>query len=73
MNEQAKRRLTESRLTAAVGCGGCVGKGLRKKEKRERKKPHGHVLGTVLPGFRSCNSPWLRLSEKPWDPKPLRR
>ena len=31
------------------------------------------LLGTALPGFRSCNSPWLRLSERPWDHKPLRR
>ena len=31
------------------------------------------LLGTALPGFRSCNPPWLRLSERPWDHKPLRR
>ena len=31
------------------------------------------LLGTVLPGFRSCNPPWLRLSERPWDHKPLKR
>ena len=31
------------------------------------------MLGTTLPGFRSCNLPWLRLSERPWDHKPLRR
>ena len=31
------------------------------------------VLGTVLPGFRSCKPPWLRLSQRPWDLKPLRR
>ena len=30
-------------------------------------------LGTTLPGVRSCNPPWLRLSERSWDPKPLRR
>ena len=33
----------------------------------------GEMLGTALPGFRSCNLPWLRLSERPWDPKPLMR
>ena len=31
------------------------------------------LLGTVLPGFRSCNPPWLRLSQRPWDHKLLRR
>ena len=31
------------------------------------------LLGTALPGFRSCKPPWLRLSERPWDHKPLRR
>ena len=31
------------------------------------------VLGTALPGFRSCKPPWLRLCERPWDHKPLRR
>ena len=31
------------------------------------------VLGTALPGFRSCKPPWLRPSERPWDHKPLRR
>ena len=31
------------------------------------------VLGTALPDFRSCNPPWLRLSQRPWDHKPLRR
>ena len=31
------------------------------------------MLGTALPGFRSCNPSWLKLSERPWDPKPLRR
>ena len=31
------------------------------------------ILGTALPGFRDCNPPWLRLSERPWDPTPLRR
>ena len=31
------------------------------------------VLGTALPGFRSCNPPWLRLSQRPCDHKPLRR
>ena len=31
------------------------------------------LLGTVLPGFRDCNPPWLRLSDRPWDPKSLRR
>ena len=30
------------------------------------------ILGTTLPGFRSCNPPWLRLSQS-WDHKPLRR
>ena len=37
--------------------------------------PHsrGHMLGTALPGFRSCNPSWLRLSQRPWDHKPLRR
>ena len=30
-------------------------------------------LGNALPRFRSCNPPWLRVSKKPWDPKPLRR
>ena len=38
-----------------------------------RRNRQYNVLGTALPGFRSCNPPWLRLSEKPWDPKPLRR
>ena len=33
----------------------------------------GEMLGTALPGFRSCNPPWLRLSERLWDPKSLRR
>ena len=28
---------------------------------------HG-LLGTVLPGFRSCNPPWLRLSKKTLGP-----
>ena len=32
-----------------------------------------YMLGTTQPGFRSCNPPWLTLSEGPWDPKPLRR
>ena len=31
------------------------------------------VLGPALPGFRSCNPPWLRLSQRPWDHKLLRR
>ena len=31
------------------------------------------LLGTTLPGFRSCNPPWLRLSQWPWGHKPLRR
>ena len=31
------------------------------------------VLGTTLPGFRSCKPPWLRLSQRPWDRKSLRR
>ena len=31
------------------------------------------MLGTALPGFRSYNLPWLRLSQRPWDHKPLRR
>ena len=31
------------------------------------------LLGTTLPDFRSCNPPWLRLSERTWDHKPLRR
>ena len=31
------------------------------------------MLGTTLPGFRSCKTPWPRLSDKPWDHKPLRR
>ena len=31
------------------------------------------VLGTALPGVRSCNPPWLRLSQRPWDHKLLRR
>ena len=31
------------------------------------------VLGTAPPGFKSCNPPWLRLSQRPWDHKPLRR
>ena len=35
--------------------------------------PTPPLLGTSLPGFRDCNPPWLRLSERPWDPKPLRR
>ena len=30
------------------------------------------LLGTALPGFRSCNPPWLRLSQN-WDHKPRRR
>ena len=30
------------------------------------------ILGTALPGFRNCNTPWLRLSQN-WDHKPLRR
>ena len=29
------------------------------------------LLGTALPGFRSCKPPWLRLSQRPWDHKPL--
>ena len=32
-----------------------------------------HLLGTALPGFRSCNPPRLRMSQRPWDHKPLRR
>ena len=31
------------------------------------------LLGSVLPGFRSSKPPGLRLSESPWDHKPLRR
>ena len=31
------------------------------------------MLGATLPGFRSCNPSWLRLSERPWDHKSLRR
>ena len=31
------------------------------------------LLGTPLPGFRSYKPPWLRLSQRPWDHKPLRR
>ena len=31
------------------------------------------LLGSALPCFRSCNLPWLRLSVRPWDHKPLRR
>ena len=31
------------------------------------------MLGTILPGFKSCKPPWLRLSEGPWDHKPLSR
>ena len=31
------------------------------------------LLGSALPCFRSCKPPWLRLSERPWDHKPLRR
>ena len=31
------------------------------------------MLGTALHGFRSCKPPWLRLSERPWSHKPLRR
>ena len=31
------------------------------------------LLGTALPGFRSCKPPRLRLSQRPWDHKPLRR
>ena len=31
------------------------------------------MLGTALPGFRSCKPPWLRLRQRPWDHKPLRR
>ena len=31
------------------------------------------LLGTALLGFRSCNCPWLRLSQRPQDHKPLRR
>ena len=31
------------------------------------------LLGTALPGFRSYKPPWLRLSQRPWDHKPLRR
>ena len=30
------------------------------------------ILGTALPGFRSCNPPWLRLSQN-WDYEPLRK
>ena len=33
----------------------------------------GLLLATTLPGFRDCNPPWLRLSQRPWDPKPPRR
>ena len=32
-----------------------------------------HLLGSALPCFRSCKPPWLRLSDRPWDHKPLRR
>ena len=35
--------------------------------------PPYSLLGTALPHFRSCKPPCLRLSERPWDPKPLRR
>ena len=31
------------------------------------------VLGSALPGVRIPKTPWLRLSERPWDHKPLRR
>ena len=36
------------------------------------KEKRGDV-GTALPGFKSCKPPWLRLSERLWDHKPLRR
>ena len=36
-------------------------------------KNQNSMLGTALPGFRDCNPSWLRLSERPWDAKPLRR
>ena len=31
------------------------------------------LLGTTLPGFRSCNPPWQRLTETLGDANPLRR
>ena len=31
------------------------------------------VLGTALAVFSRCNPPWLRLSDRPWNHKPLRR
>ena len=31
------------------------------------------VLGSALPGVRIPKTPWLRMSERPWDHKPLRR
>ena len=38
-----------------------------------KKNNAGEMLGTTLPGFRICKPTWLRLNERPWDPKPLRR
>ena len=45
----------------------------RGRGRYRRKKKGRELLGTTLPGFRDSNPPWLRLSERPWDPKPLRR
>ena len=36
-------------------------------------KINQYMLGTALPGFRSCKPPWLRLTQRPWDHKPLSR
>ena len=37
------------------------------------RKDYWLLLGTALPGFRSFNPLWPRLSKRSWDPKPLRR
>ena len=44
-----------------------------KEEKGIQSENQEEMLGTTLPGFRNCNPSWLRLSERPWDPKPLGR
>ena len=38
-----------------------------------KTKIDNHLLGSTLPGFRSGNPPWLRLSQRPWNQKPLRK
>ena len=38
-----------------------------------KSEENEELLGTALPGFRTYKPLWLRLSERPWDHKPLRR